>query len=308
VDGKETYTMRRKALMIGLLMMPLLVHAEHLFEAGVRGGLSGYRAHCEYVAPVVNLHAGAQWSYSYHSPYVIGCRVGVTIDLHKAGFGKTDYTDSYQTTDVENQTMQVDYTIGRLRETYTTWSVGVPVQLALSWNGLSAYVGPKVVFPLACRWTEKAENAALSVYYPDYDNRVYESFPLAASRAFSETQSGTRKLPLVQWWLSAEICYDIAVYTGRRYRSYLSVGVYADYAFSQETDERSNQPSLLMLSDTRDGFPLHRIMTTVVTADRQGQQLVTYRNPFDVGVKLAYRFAPYNPLHRNRKACRCYLY
>ena len=291
-----------------MLPLALLVHAEHLFEAGVRAGFSGYDAHCDYIAPAGKLHAGMQLSYSYHSSHIIGCRAGCTIDRQQAGFGRRDYTDSYQTIDVEDQLMQVDYTIGHLQETYTTWSVGLLVQLALSWHGLNAYVGPKVVFPLSCRWSETAENAALSVYYPDYDNRVYESYPLAASRAFSEAQSGTRDMPLLQWWLSAEICYDIPVYTGRRFKSYVSIGVYADYSLSEETDKASDRLSLLMLSDTRDGFPLHRMMTTVVTANRQGEQLVSYRKPFDVGIKLAYRFAPYNPLHRNKKTCRCYLY
>ena len=308
MDREANDTMRKHQVIVVLLFVPLMAHAAHLFEAGLRVGMADYRAQCTYVAPLPDVHAGFVLSYSYHSTHIVGLRLGATIDRHKAGFGKTDYTDSYTTIDVENELMQVDYSIGRLRELYTIWSVGFPLQLALSWHGLNAYVGPKVVFPLSCRWSETAENAALSVYYPDYDNRVYESYPLAASRAFSEAQSGTRDMPLLQWWLSAEICYDIPVYTGRRFKSYVSIGVYADYSLSDETDKASDRLSLLMLSDTRDGFPLHRMMTTVVTANRQGEQLVSYRKPFDVGIKLAYRFAPYNPLHRNKKTCRCYLY
>ena len=111
-----------------------------------------------------------------------------------------------------------------------------------------------------------------------------------------------------QWWVSAEVSYDIPIYIARRHRAYISVGVYADYSFASETDSQSDRISLLMLSDTRDGFPLHRIMTTVVSGNRQGQKLVESRNLYNVGIKVAYRFAPYNPLKRNMKDCRCLIF
>ena len=66
-------------------------------------------------------------------------------------------------------------------------------------KNVSFYIGTKIVFPLQSRWTEKAEAAALSVYYPTYDNRVYESYPLAASRSFREERQGTVQLPPVQY-------------------------------------------------------------------------------------------------------------
>ena len=201
--------------------------------------------------------------------------------------------------------MQVDYTIGYLSERHTVWSVGIPLQLALAKKNVSFYIGPKIVFPLQSRWTEKAEAAALSVYYPTYDNRVYESYPLAASRSFREERQGTVQLPPVQYWLAAELNYDIPVYTAQRVKSYLSVGVYFDYSLSSLTADPSERISLLMLSDTRDGFPLQRIMTPVVSAFRQGRRLVTSRNPFDVGIKISYRFAPYNPRRQAFKVCHC---
>lgn len=300
--------MRKNRVILILLLFPIMVHAEHLFEAGLRAGMAGYRAQCTYVAPLPDLHAGVVISYSYHSPQVIGLRIGATIDRHQAGFGKTDYTDTYTTIDVENEPLQVDYTLGSLREMYTTWSVGVPLQLALSWNGLNAYIGPKVVLPLQRSWTENVNNAALSVYYPNRDNRIEESFPLAASRSFQESQRGQNNVQAIQWWLSAELCYDIPVHTAWRYKSYISIGVYADFSLSRETDPASDRSSLLMLSDTREGFPLHRLLNTLVTSSRQGERLVANRSLFDVGLKISYRIAPYSPLKRNQNVCRCRLY
>lgn len=305
MDGKTNDTMNKRVLLTGILLLPMLMHAEHLIEAGAKFGLSGYDAQCTYVTPKSDIHAGLMLSYAYHSPFVAAFRAGVTAERHQVGFSKSNYTDSYTVTDVEGDPMQVDYTIGRLREDYTTWSIGFPLQVGVSYKHVNVYVGPKIVIPFSVSWKETAENASLSVYYPLQDNRVYESYPLAASRSFNEYQSGVHGNPVVQCWLSAELSYDIVLFTSRRYRSYLSIGIYADYSFTREKDAASDFISLLMLSDTRDGFPLHRMMVPVVSAFRQGERLVSSRKPFDVGIKVSYRLAPYDSTKKNAEFCRC---
>ena len=305
--------MRRIISVILVVLIGSVLHAQHVVEIGVRAGVAGYKAKCEYVSPIANLHAGLQLSYTYHTPKVVGVRVGVLLERHSAGFGKKGiYEDSYTTIDVENDQMQVDYWLDNLREMHHTWSVGIPAQLALSWKNAHLYIGPKAVFPLACRWKETTGYpSALQVYYPRYDNRVYESTQLAASRAFSEQRQGKRALQTVQWWLSAEIAYDIPLTTvkkswyarGSSYKSFLSIGFYADYSFSQEKSTGEGPVSLLMLSDTRDGFPLQRILTPVVEAQRQGTKLVSAWQPFDVGIKVTYAIAPFNPYKKTH--CNC---
>lgn len=303
---KYSEWMKHIVVFLLLSVLPLTVSAEHLFEVGLRTGLSGFDAQCRYVSPMPDLHAGLQFSYSYQSSHVIGFRVAATIDRHYAGFGKAGYADTYSVIDVENELMQVDYTIGRLREMQTTWSVGIPLQLVLSQNHFSFFLGPKMVFPFQSTWTETAQNAALSVYYPMYNNRIYNSYPLAASPSFRETQRGTQVLPKIEYWIAAELSYDFLVHTGRRTKSYLSLGVYFDYCASSVSADPSDRISLLMLSDTRDGFPLQRIMTPVVSAFRQNLRLVTSYHPFDVGVKISYRLAPYNPHREAFRNCHCY--
>ena len=299
--------MKAFKLIIACLFVSLAGHAEHLFEVGLRAGMASYNAQCHYVSPVSGLHGGVQLSYAYHSPYVVGVRVAAIAERSQAGFSKIDYTDSYSVIDVENEEMQVDYTIGRLDERYTTWSVGIPVQLAIARKNFYLYCGPKMVFPVQSQWSERAERAALSVYYPQRDNRVYESYPLAASTSFREAQDGyMQTAPKVQFWLAAELGYDIRIHTGARTISYLSIGVYADYCFSSIAAEPSERISLLMLSDTREGFPLHRILTPVVAAQRQGIRLVSSWHPFDFGVKISYRIAPYHSLKQAVYPCRCY--
>lgn len=307
MDSKTNDTMKYFRLILSLFLVSSAAHAEHLFEVGVRAGLASNGARSHYVSSVPGIHGGMQVGYAYHSRYVVGFRVAATMERAQTGYSKIDYTDSYSVIDVENEEMQVDYTIGHLRETHTSWSVGFPVQLALAGKNFYLYCGPKIVFPFSGRWSETAENAALSVYYPQRDNRVYDSYPLAASPSFSESLEGeSLTLPRVQFWMAAEVGYDIPIHTGRHTKSYISLGVYVDYSLSSLSTAEPERISLLMLSDTRDGFPLHRILTFVEAAQRQGVRLVSGRRPFDVGVKISYRIAPYSGHHQSSKKCRCY--
>ena len=298
--------MKRLLFSIVLILCGLGLRAQSTFELGLHGGVAGWNSRHTYISMQPGANVGLHAAYGYYSQHVIGFRIGVTADMHRAGWSKTDYTDTYTTIDVESQTMQIDYTIGSLHEMYTTWSVGIPVQIALKWKNVGFYLGPKVVFPISCSWTEKAQNASLSVYYPDYDNRVYDSYPLAASQDFAMTNEGKLQLPKIQWWLATELNYTIPLNSwARNYRSYLIVGVYFDYCLTKYKPSQSYTESLIMLTDTRDGFPLQRILTPVMEANRKGRKLVTDGSLFDVGIKISYAISPYNPHRRSSHSCNC---
>lgn len=298
--------MKRLLFSIVLILCGLGLRAQSTFELGLHGGVAGWNSRHTYISMQPGANVGLHAAYGYYSQHVIGFRIGVTADMHRAGWSKTDYTDTYTTIDVESQTMQIDYTIGSLHEMYTTWSVGIPVLIALKWKNVGFYLGPKVVFPISCSWTEKAQNASLSVYYPDYDNRVYESYPLAASQDFAMTNEGKLQLPKIQWWLATELNYTIPLNSwARNYRSYLIVGVYFDYCLTKYKPSQSYTESLIMLTDTRDGFPLQRILTPIMEANRQGRKLVTDGSLFDVGIKISYAISPYNPHRRSSHSCNC---
>ena len=298
--------MKRLLFSIVLILCAPGLRAQSTFELGLHGGVAGWNSRHTYISMQPGANVGLHAAYGYYSQHVIGFRIGVTADMHRAGWSKTDYTDTYTTIDVESQTMQIDYTIGSLHEMYTTWSVGIPVQIALKWKNVGFYLGPKVVFPISCSWTEKAQNASLSVYYPDYDNRVYDSYPLAASQDFAMTNEGKLQLPKIQWWLATELNYTIPLNSwARNYRSYLIVGVYFDYCLTKYKPSQSYTESLIMLTDTRDGFPLQRILTPIIEANRQGRKLVTDGSLFDVGIKISYAISPYNPHRRSSHSCNC---
>lgn len=297
----------RKKLVILLLCLPWIANAKHVFEIGVHGGLSGWSAQTAYIQPQVDFQGGAQLLYAYHSPYVIGFRTGLTFDSHNASFGRSNYEDGYSTIDRDNRPMDIDYTIGNLRERYSFLSVGVPLQLAISSKRYSFFAGVKAAFPLSGSWYETADKAALSVYYPDQDNRVYESYPLGASRNFHLENSGPVKLPTVQWWLSLEFNYAIKLSSpSARIRSYIIVGVYADYCMTKvKSAESPSQDLVIRLTDTRDGLPLQRIFTPVHAAYRQGQKLLGDHTLFDVGIKVSYALSPHDYGRSTSRRCRC---
>ena len=299
--------MKRLLFSIVLILCGLGLRAQSTFELGLHGGVAGWNSRHTYISMQPGANVGLHAAYGYYSQHVIGFRIGVTADMHRAGWSKTDYTDTYTTIDVESQTMQIDYTIGSLHEMYTTWSVGIPVQIALKWKNVGFYLGPKVVFPISCSWTEKAQNASLSVYYPDYNNRVYDSYPLAASQDFAMTNEGKLQLPKIQWWLATELNYTIPLNSwARNYRSYLIVGVYFDYCLTKYTPGSSDAESMIMLTDTRDGFPLQRILTPIMNANRQNNKLIKDFAFFDVGLKISYAISSYNSSNRKSRSCHCY--
>ena len=301
--------MKQKHLILLFFFLPISAYAEHVFEAGLHGGAAGWNAQTNYVSPRAGFHGGAQIYYTYFSPRIIGFRTGATFDFHQPGFGKLNYEDSYSTIDVEGQQMDIEYSIGRLNEKQAISSVGIPIQLAFSKKRFTFYAGAKAVFPLANKWSQTVENAALSVFYPDYDNRIYESYPLSASRDFKQENEGKMTLPKVQWWLALELNYTIPLNTwATRFRSYIMVGAYFDYCFSKHTPSRSMAESLIMLTDTRDGFPLQRVLTPVLEANRQGRKLVTDCSLYDVGIKISYAISPYDAHEKAKKSCNCLSY
>ena len=303
---RKTICALRKISCIWFLFVPLMVMAQHSFEIGVRGGVAAWSSQTHYVSALPHMHAGLEIAYSDHSPQVIGFRTAITLDRHQTAFGKKNYIDTYQTIDVDNQLMQIDYSIGNLKETYAFWSVGVPVQLSFTWEQFSMALGPKFVFPLAATWHETVNHAALSVYYPDFDNRVYESIPLAASQDFRMEEKGKLTMPKIQYWLASELTYAIPLNTySRNSHSFLTVGVYVDYCFSGMSIVPNDAESLIMLTDTRDGVPLQRILSPVLSSSRQKETLVSHATLLGVGIKIAYTISPYNPFSRKAHTCHC---
>ena len=296
----------RKLTIVILLMLTCYANAEQLVEVALRGGVAGVGGKHEYVEAKPGANVALHAAYLWHSRKIIGVRLGAGFEVHTSSLAKSDYQDIYYVKDAMGDQMQIGYNIGSLRETYTTLSASFPIQLAFSFGkGVRLYLGPKLAIPLSTTYTTKADDASLSVYYPAYNNRIEESTVLGASRSFSMEEKGNVEHNPIQWFISAELCYDLLLKTTRNHKSYLSVGIYFDYTINKEPVADITTQSLLMLSDTREGLPLQRRLSPVWAARRGSQALVERRNPFDVGIKVAYRWAPYNPYRRNARVCHC---
>lgn len=298
----------KKIVAILLLLMPFsLLQARHFLDVGARVGLAGLTYKTDYGTTMPGYHAALDVGYLYKSPYWITFRVGASIEAGSSSYRKAGYEDSYTVTDVENETMTVQYNIGVLRERHYSYIASFPLQVGFHIQRFTFLVGPRITLPLYGSWKETASDASLAVYYPKYKNLVEESYPLAASRSFEMESKGDLKLPDYQWSLAGELTYDflISSWYGKT-EHFISVGIYFDagltYAPTYPDNDRNG---ILRLSDTRDGFPLTRHMTPVLAAWREEKPLVAKFGSFDVGFKVAYRLTSAPRQKRTAHGCNC---
>lgn len=290
--------MRRGTTILLLLLLCLTGRAQHYVETGVHGGVASLLYHTQ-VAPLVpDGHAGIDVLYHYRSPRVAGVRVGLSADWAGSCFRADNYTDNYTTLDVENDLMEVDYRIGSLTERHQQMLLSAPVQLSLNWRQLGFYVGPRISVPV---WTDARQtqrDAALAVTYPAYGSRVDDSRPVAAGNVALQQEKVDAVLPVLRLSVAAEVSWEIQLSAGMA----LSIGAYADYGlYAQYARSITYAPSLLMLTDTRDGLPLARLSHSVLGSRRQGRPLVESPGSFDAGLKLSLRFMVKEHSKRNNK-------
>ena len=297
----------KRLILIGLLACSAVLQARSYLDVSGRIGLAGLTYECDYGGTSPGYHAAFDVGYLYKSPYWIAFRIGASIEAASSAYSKKDYQDLYTTIDVENQEMQVQYTIGHLRERHQAYMVSFPVQVGFHIDKFTFLVGPRITLPLGATWKQTASDAALAVYYPKYNNLVEESYPLAASKSFEMENKGELVLPKWQCSLSGELTYDFLISSQYgKSESYISVGMYFDAGLTgAKTEANSEQYGILHLTDTRDGFPLSRIMTPVLEAWHDERPLVAGFRSFDVGFKVSYRLTSAPRQKRTHRGCNC---
>ena len=299
--------MKKFVVIVFLFFALVPTYARHFLEVGARVGLSGLTYQTGYGSTVPGYHAALDVGYLYKSPYWVAFRVGATVETASSSYRKAHYEDAYTVTDVENETMTVQYNIGVLRERHYSYTASFPIQLGFHIQHFTFLIGPRFSLPFKGSYKQTASDAALAVYYPKYENLVEESFPLAASRNFAMENKGDLPLPKWQCSLAGELTYDflIASQYGKA-ESFISVGVYFDAGLtSAPTYPDADRHGILYLTDTRDGFPLSRIMTPVLQAWREETPLVAKFGNFAVGFKVAYRLTSAPRQKRTAHGCNC---
>lgn len=175
-------TKRRAWLRISLLVCVALlgaqtVRGQHAFEYAARIGANALLYKSDYGKPMPNYNVGMDFSWKYRSPYYIGVRIGLGIDVaastfvgndptHEGAYGS--YADNYAVpTWYEPDHMPVDmsYQIGRFTETQQMIIASVPVQLGLYLGNFSMFIGARAGVPVhGCYW-QRIRNSYMSLYY-----------------------------------------------------------------------------------------------------------------------------------------------
>lgn len=257
---------------------------ENIFEFAAQGGVSGllYKSDGGYMAPSFN--TGASFNYIYRSPYHVGIRVGLGAEGSQSKFAAKDFHDAYMATDLDNDPIEVRYTIDRVEEKHTSVYFSVPVQFAVFAKNLSFYIGPKVSLPLISWSRQSMYNSALEVYYPQYNAIVNNSVALTAGNVEKQflNADDVKYMPKVWIMLSADLVYDIKI---DKYHSF-GIGLYADYALNRAKVTATDNLSLQYISDMHQQFPVTRQVESAMKANYQGNPLIESFGYFSAGLKL----------------------
>ena len=166
------------AICVALLCVQTM-RGQHAFEYAARVGANALLYDSDYGKPQPSYNVGMDFSWKYRSPYYIGVRLGLGVDVAASTFVGKDptqerlgYADSYIVPRAldpgENPTnVLVAYQFGRLSETQQLIIASMPVQLGLFVGDFSMFLGARVGVPVhGCYW-QRINNANMTLSFPD---------------------------------------------------------------------------------------------------------------------------------------------
>ncbi len=232
-----------------------------------------------YFAPSYN--AGLGFYYIMRSMKAhVGLRTGLSAQTSENRFMADNYTDTYATEDLNNNPMDVTYTLRTVDEKINQVYFTIPLQFSAFGNNFNFHIGPQISIPLFDYTRQNIYNGTLSCSThpndPNYSSGMIERQEL--------TVKNDKVLPKVWIMLASEISYDVVFAE----RFALNFGIYADYALNSFSVETSNQPSLLTLQETQTGSGvLTRTTTSALRAQYKNQPLIDKFGYFSAGLKIA---------------------
>jgi hypothetical protein len=197
---------RRAWLRISLLVCVAVLgvqtaRGQHAFEYAARVGANVLHYNSDYGTPLPNYNVGMDFLYKYRSPYYIGARVGLGIDVAASTFvgnssknfkgellaedgqgqilqalpGFSDHYIVPRSYEPNNMEVDYQYNLQRFTETQQMIIASVPVQLGLFVGDFSMFIGARFGIPVhGCYW-QRVRNANLKLYYPDTDVTIPNS-------------------------------------------------------------------------------------------------------------------------------------
>lgn len=277
---------------------------QNIMEAGVRGGLSGLTYRTDYGVMKPGLSMGLDVAYIYLSPHHIGLRTGVGLEWSQSVFEARNYHDKYSCIDVEDDYMQVEYTMARWTERHHQLYASVPLQIAFYQDDWRIFAGPKVMLPMLFRYENRAENADLTCLFPVYKSHITEALALSAGTIREQTEKGTvAERPLLWYGLSLETGYTLHL----NWRQDVFVGIYADYMLNRHSVRSTDNLFALQITDTADGVPVSRVLTSALESNHHLSdcQVITSYGYFSVGIKICWQLHGVQRVKNRRHDCFC---
>lgn len=174
-------TTRKAWLRISLLICVAVlgvqtIRGQHAFEWAARVGANALLYQSDYGKPIPNYNVGMDFSWKYRSPYYIGVRMGLGIDVAASTFMGVDpnhegigYADNYVVPnwyDYDHDIVNYSYELGRFTETQQLIIASAPIQLGLFLGDFSMFLGARVGVPVhGCYW-QRVREADVRLEYP----------------------------------------------------------------------------------------------------------------------------------------------
>lgn len=275
----------------------------HQMELSLRGGISGLTYRSDYGGLEPGGNAGFDLAYILMGEYV-GLRIGASLDYSVSKYVASGYADGYSAVNKQGSPFDMSYKM-MLSEAHRQTYVSVPLQLGFGVGDWRLFIGPEVRYCLSARYKQSLENAAVDVYYPEYDVTIHEALVYATASQGHEQRGAIGDFQKLWYGLAAETDYQFEL---PRSENRISVGAYLHYGFNSFSVAPTDNMTLFWLTDTRDGLPVSREFTPALCANHHlsgGNQLISSFRYFDCGVKVSFLLTRSSSSHSIRRCKVC---
>ena len=333
------------AFLLGIYTLP--ANAQHAFEGSARLGASalpnGFSFLGDYMNALPGYNIGLDFSYKYRSPYIIGARVGLGMDISASTFTKNNFGDSYvnpRNLDPSNMLTDVHYNLGQFTEMQQQIIATVPAQLGLFFGDFSLFIGVRAGLPIMGHYWQNIRDANMWLRYYDTgvevgQNNAYDvngnPIPLddvtkagnilRTSNRLSPLSKGA--LPSYYLWLALDLNYAFKIGENTDF----SVGLYAYYdpiGYKPAVTSNTSLMEWTYVMNVYTGVPnfnrtYHSVLESNYAAGVTRRAETTYTplikkyNYLSVGIKLAISLwsvpiedtGNYNKSARYKNVCNC---
>lgn len=336
--------MMKKWLPILFLALSLNAVAQSRFEMALRGGASMlmYKSDYGVMSPSYNL--GVDLLYSYRSPYVVGFRGGVSVDLAQSRFNMANFHDQYtvlDNDDVMRHLLDVNYSFQTVNEAHNQIYASVPLQLGLHFGNFAIFMGPKIAVPLYATFKQELVSGKGTVTIgteglegPNVPVNAYEHvFNNTREKAnyttFQGDITGVRGLNKYKD-INIMASVDVNYYIHLNKQSSIGIGLYCDYALpflypknatvSLPAGAQTWKSSLMWINDPTAAHletmgHAHNSVLNALVVNGQGvyaekMQMVSALNYLSCGVRLSYNIGGtrkeiHKHWYKDLKKCQC---